>query len=140
MRFTLSVLLLLSALGPVAAFAGDLTVKVDHVKNDRGAVLAALYDSEASFMKQPLARATFKVKAANGEVSYVFHDLPAGKYALAVFHDENDNGQLDKNFVGIPKEGYGFSNSNASARPPGFSQAAFEFDGQAQSITITLRY
>src|SRR5579862_3240653 len=106
MRFSV---LLAALCSPVAASAGDLTVTVDHVRSDRGAILAALYDSEASFMKQPLARATFKVKAAAGEVSYVFHDLPAGKYALAVFHDENENGQLDKNFVGIPREGYGFS-------------------------------
>jgi uncharacterized protein (DUF2141 family) len=137
MRFSV---LLACALCPVAASAGDLTVTVDNVRSDRGAILAALYDSEASFMKQPLARATFKVKAANGDVQYVFHDLPAGKYALAAFHDENENGQLDKNFIGIPKEGYGFSNSMGGARPPGFTQAAFEFDGTTQSITISLHY
>ena len=132
--------LLAAVLCPAAALAGDLTVKVDHIRSDRGAILAALYDSEASFMKQPLARATFKVKAASGEVQYVFHDLPPGKYALAAFHDENENGQLDKNLIGIPQEGYGFSNSMGSARPPGFNQAAFEFDGTTQSITITLHY
>src|SRR5579862_5579531 len=108
MRSVLPVLLI-SALGSASTVAGELTINVGHVRSDRGAILAALYDSEATFMKQPLARATFKVKAAAGEVSYVFHDLPAGKYALAVFHDENENGQLDKNFVGIPREGYGFS-------------------------------
>src|ERR1700751_1493351 len=89
MRFSV---LLACALCPLAASAGDLTVTVDHVRSDRGAILAALYDSEASFMKQPLGRATFKVKAATGEVQYVFHDLPAGKYALTAFHDENANG------------------------------------------------
>ena len=137
MRFSV---LLAALCSPVAASAGDLTVTVDHVRSDRGAILAALYDSEASFMKQPLARATFKVKAATGEVQYVFHDLPAGKYALTAFHDENANGQLDKNLIGIPKEGYGFSNSKGAAKPPAFSQAAFEFDGTTQSISITLRY
>jgi uncharacterized protein (DUF2141 family) len=137
MRFSV---LLACALCPLAASAGDLTVTVDHVRSDRGAILAALYDSEASFMKQPLARATFKVQAATGEVQYVFHDLAAGKYALTAFHDENANGQLDKNLIGIPKEGYGFSNSKGAVRPPAFSQAAFEFDGTTQSIIITLRY
>jgi uncharacterized protein (DUF2141 family) len=137
MRFSV---LLAALCSPLAASAGDLTVTVDNVRSDRGAILAALYDSEASYMKQPLARATFKVKAAAGEVQYVFHDLPAGKYALTAFHDENANGQLDKNLLGIPKEGYGFSNSNGSVRPPAFSQAAFEFDGTTQSINITLRY
>jgi uncharacterized protein (DUF2141 family) len=134
------VIFLVCILSPAAAWAGELTVKVDHVRNDRGAILAALYDSETSFMQQPLARATFKLKATPGEVSYVFHDLPPGKYALAAFHDENDNGRLDKNLLGIPKEGYGFSNSSASLGPPRFSQAAFEFNGTTQTITITLHY
>jgi len=140
MRYTL-LTLTAAALSPVAGIAGDLTVKIDNVRNDQGSVLAALYDSEASYMQQPSARATFKVKAALGEVEYVFHDLPAGKYALSVFHDENGNGKLDKNFLGIPKEGYGFS-KGASGRsgPPTFGQAAFDFDGAPQSITITLHY
>jgi uncharacterized protein (DUF2141 family) len=132
-------LVLIAALAPATALAGDLTVTVDHIRNDHGAILAALYDSDTSFMKQPLARATFKLKATPGELRYVFHDLPPGKYALTVFHDENENGQLDKNLLGIPKEGYGFSNSNAT-RPPRFDQAAFAFDGTAHSITITLHY
>jgi uncharacterized protein (DUF2141 family) len=127
------------ALFPTVAFAGDLTVKIENVRNAQGSVLAALYDSEASYMKQPSARSTFKVKAIPGEVQYVLHDLPAGKYAISVFHDENSNGKLDTNLVGIPKEGYGFSNGSGR-RPPTFEKAAFQFDGTAQSITITLQY
>jgi len=132
---------LLCTLLPVTSWAGDLTVKIDRVKNDQGSILGALYDSEASFMKQPAARATFKVKAMPGEVQYVFHDIPAGTYALSIFHDENGNGQLDKNFLGIPKEGYGFSNdSKGSGGPPRFTQAAFKMGGANQTITIQLRY
>ena len=132
-------LLLIAALAPATALAGDLTVTIDHIRNDHGTILAALYDSDTSFMKQPLARATFQLKATPSEVRYVFHDLPAGKYALTVFHDENGNGQLDKNLLGIPKEGYGFSNSTAT-KPPRFDQAAFDFNGTTASITITLHY
>jgi uncharacterized protein (DUF2141 family) len=132
-------LLLVAALAPAVTLAGDLTVTVDHIRNDHGAILAALYDSDAAFMKQPQARATFKLQAAAGQVQYVFHDLPPGKYALTVFHDENQNGQLDKNFLGVPKEGYGFSRST-SARPPTFDQAAFDYDGATHSVTITLHY
>jgi len=133
-------LLLVSSLCCATASAGDLTVRVEHVRSDHGAILAALYENEASFMNPAKARATFKVKAVTGEVQYVFHDLPAGKYALSTFHDENGNGQLDRNLVGLPKEGYGFSNSKGSLRPPRFSQAAFDFDGTSKSITITLNY
>ena len=139
MRHILSALF--ASVLPALACAGDLTVRIEHIRNDHGSILAALYDSEASFMQQPSARAKFKVKAAAGTVEYVFHDLPAGKYALSAFHDENDNGKLDKNFVGYPREGYGFSNgARASGGPPGFSQAAFVFDGTTQSIRVTLQY
>jgi uncharacterized protein (DUF2141 family) len=140
MRYTLATFIA-AAVFPVAGLAGDLTVKIAHVRNDQGSILAALYDSDASYMKQPAARATFKMKATPGEMQYVFHNLPAGKYAVSVFHDENGNGKLDRNLVGIPKEGYGFSNA-ASGRsgPPPFSKAAFEFDGTTGSITITLYY
>jgi uncharacterized protein (DUF2141 family) len=137
----ISMTLAVAILCPAAALAGDLTVKIQHVRSDRGSILAALYDSEASFMNQPSARATFKVKAAKGEVQYVFHDLPPGQYALSVFHDENDNGRLDKNFLGFPKEGYGFSSdSKGSGGPPAFIKAAFQFSGANQSMTVTLQY
>ena len=139
LRSLLLASVLTPALAPAAALAGDLTVTVDHIRNDQGTILAALYDSDASFMKQPQARATFSLKATLGHVRYVFHDLPPGKYALTVFHDENANGQLDKNFLGIPKEGYGFSNTTA-AKPPKFDQAAFNYDGTTQSVTVTLHY
>lgn len=131
--------LIVATLGPTAALAGDLTVIIDHVRSNQGAILGALYDSDGSFMKQPQARATCQIKAATGAVHYVFHGLPAGKYALSVFHDENGNGQLDKNLLGIPKEGYGFSNSTA-AKPPRFDQAAFDYDGTTGTITVSLHY
>ena len=140
MRHPLSLPFVLALL-PAASFAGDLTIKVDHVRSDRGSILAALYDSDVTFLKQPSARAKFKVKAAQGEVKYVFHDLQAGQYALSVFHDENDNGKLDKNFFGVPREGYGFTNAaRGSAGPPTFASAAFDFDGTDRTITVTLRY
>jgi uncharacterized protein (DUF2141 family) len=133
--------ILVSALSPAAALAGDLTVKIDNVRSESGSILAALYDSESSFMKQPSARATFKLRAQQGEVEYVFHDLPPGEYALSVFHDENGNGRLDTNFLGMPKEGYGFSNgARGRYGPPTFRQSAFMFDGTTGSITIALQY
>ena len=136
MRSTL-LMLAVAALSPAVTRAGDLTVKIENVRSAQGSILAALYDSDATYMKVSSARASFKIKATPGEVQYVFHDLAAGKYALSVFHDENDNGRLDTNLLGIPNEGYGFSNSSGR-RPPSFSVAAFEFDGTTRSITITL--
>ena len=66
-------------------------------------------------------------------------DLPAGKYAVQVMHDENDNGKLDANFMGIPIEGYGFSNNPQVMRRAYFSEAAFEVKDAATAIVVRLR-
>jgi uncharacterized protein (DUF2141 family) len=126
---------------PVAAWAGELSVTIDGVASGKGSVLGALYASDSTWFNPASAQARFKVRAAPGSVGFVFHDLPAGHFALSVFHDANDNGKLDKNFLGVPEEGYGFSNDAlGSGGPPKFTQAAFDFDGKAKSLTINLNY
>ena len=66
--------------------------------------------------------------------------LPFGKYAISIFHDVNDNEELDANFIGIPKEPYGFSNNpKSSFGPPGFDAAAFEFEKDGFEIEIILK-
>jgi uncharacterized protein (DUF2141 family) len=68
-----------------------------------------------------------------------FRDLPPGKYAAVAFQDFNGNGKLDKNFLGIPKEPYGFSNgARGSTGPPTFTAASFALDSNA-ATTITLK-
>ena len=140
MRFmAFAVALTLAA--PVAAFAGDLTVKVVEVQSDQGNVLGALYNNAGAFLKPEQAAGRAKVKAAKGEIDLVYKNLAPGKYAVSVFHDENDNGKLDRNNFGIPTEGYGFSNdAHGNAGPPSFDQAAIDFDGKDKSITVDLDY
>jgi uncharacterized protein (DUF2141 family) len=135
----ISTLILAMSLAPVVAQAGDLTVSVTEVQNGQGAVLAALYRADATFMDQARAVARLRVKAQPGRVTAVIHNLPAGRYALSVFHDANGNGKLDRNSMGIPSEGYGFSNdAQGTAGPPTAAQAAFDFDGKAKAITLSL--
>jgi uncharacterized protein (DUF2141 family) len=70
-----------------------------------------------------------------------FEDIPTGTYALAVIHDENMNGKLDTNLLGVPKEGYGFSNDVKAVRgAPTFSDASFRYDGQNLNFTLSLHY
>lgn len=57
---------------------------------------------------------------------YTFTEIPSEDYAIAIFHDSNTNGRLDQNFLGIPKEGYGFSeNATALMSTPAFKKAKF---------------
>jgi uncharacterized protein (DUF2141 family) len=70
-----------------------------------------------------------------------FLDIPPGTYALAVIHDENMDGELRTNWLGVPKEGYGFSNdAKASMSAPSFEAASFTYDGQKLDLTIKLNY
>ena len=133
--------LLLLPVASTAANAGELTVTVGGIRNSAGEVLATVYDSEASFMKPGLARVSIKLKAAPGRVSFALPELPPGKYAIATFHDENDNGKLDRNFMGLPTEGYGFSNdARGTGGPPSFAAAAVAFDGTNKTVNISLNY
>ncbi len=70
-----------------------------------------------------------------------FLEVPAGTYALVVLHDENMNARADYNWIGLPKEGYGFSNdARGTLGAPSFSQASFAYDGKSLELTITLHY
>ncbi|HLG98110.1 MAG TPA: DUF2141 domain-containing protein [Bryobacteraceae bacterium] len=124
------------------ASAADLTVVVKDVRSSTGSVFIAVYDRDTSFMKPPLAKLARKANAAPGEIKFVVHDLPPGTYAVSSYHDENSNGKLDTNSLGVPTEGYGFSNdAQGAGGPPKFAQAAFDFDGKsAKTIEFSLNY
>lgn len=132
--------LLLSA--PVVASCADLTITIKNVRSAAGMLLVAVYDSDDSFLNLEHARAQMKSKATKGEVVFTVHDLAAGKYAVTAYHDENNNGKLDRNWLHIPTEGYGFSNdARGTAGPPKFTQAAFGLQSDSdKSISLSLQY
>jgi uncharacterized protein (DUF2141 family) len=131
----------LSLLGAAShVMAADLTVTVEGARSPEGSVLFALYDSADSF---PSADRRLQAQMASasqaGGATAVFRGLPAGRYALAVFHDANGNGRLDRNLVGMPTEPFGFSNNAMGvASAPSFDKAAVEV-GTDLAITIKLR-
>jgi len=71
----------------------------------------------------------------------VFEDLPFGEYAVSLMHDENRNGKIDTNFLGIPKEGYGASNdAKAVLGPPKYADARFLLDKPDMTMEIKVKY
>ena len=129
-------LLLVSQAG--AVMGQGLRVVIKGVKNAKGTVRVALYRTEEQFMK--VIWRSEEVSASKGEVEVEFNDLPTGTFALSVVHDANNNEKLDMNGMGIPQEGFGFSN-NARGRfgPPGWKEAKWAFDG-TKGIEIELYY
>jgi uncharacterized protein (DUF2141 family) len=81
------------------------------------------------------------IKIRKTEARCDFEDIPPGTYAITVIHDENMDGKLDTNWLGIPKEGYGFSNDvKPLLGAPPFSAASFQHDGGTLDLTISLHY
>jgi uncharacterized protein (DUF2141 family) len=118
-------------------------VKVLNIQNRNGTVDCALFDSPAGFPREFLhsAQNVMVIKIRNTAARCDFEAIPPGTYALAVIHDENSNGKLDTNVLGIPTEGYGFSNNaKALIGTPSFSAAAFAYNGQTLDMTISLHY
>ena len=119
-----------------AAQAYDLTVEVLNARSDKGLVAGALYGTEASWLKDALQG---ERQPAAARTVLVYRNLPVGPYALSLFHDENGNGKLDSNMIGMPVEAYGFSNNPNVMRKPTWDEARFEVGVQDAAIAITLR-
>ena len=109
----------------------SLTIKVKDLRNSKGVVQFALYNKEGSIPDEKYKKYYIKdIAAINNSTSTItFKDLPKGKYAINILHDENKNGKVDKGLM-LPKEGIGFSNyqSIGMRNRPKFSKASFELN------------
>ena len=114
----------------------NIAVKVNGLSSNKGKVFLAIYDKQEDFLENTYRGTTSSI--ANQTCEVVFENIPKGIYAISIFHDENDNGKMDTNFMGIPKEDYGCSN-NASGfmGPPKWKDAKFELTSDT-TITINL--
>jgi len=139
--------MLVGASLPAAAIAQSscpgIHVKILNIRNSTGTVACALFDSPAGFPNEFLVSATnvMVIKVRKNQARCDFEDIPPGTYAMAVIHDENMNGKLDTNWLGVPTEGYGFSNNATGVLgPPPYSAASFRYDGQTVQLTMSLKY
>lgn len=130
------------AAGQVPSCPG-IHVTILGIRNSVGTVDCALFDTPKGFPRDVLRSAMRLVamKVPSSEARCDFEDVPAGTYALVVLHDENMNGRVDSNWIGIPKEGYGFSNdARSSLSAPSFKDAGFVYDGGTLEMTVHLHY
>lgn len=113
---------------------------IENIPSNGGTLFIGWYDQEAGFreINQAVFRRQVEVKSQE-EIAVLFDQIPSGKYAISLFLDQNGNGELDTNFLGIPKEPYGFSNNIYPAmRAATFSEALFSYPGTKQ-IRIRLK-
>ncbi|MCK5598367.1 DUF2141 domain-containing protein [bacterium] len=143
----LPLLLIVLYLGSTLLFAesekaaGTMTVSISNLKNTRGFIMLALCSNEDQYTEdsvKPFRTIRQKIKG-NVEI-IILEDIPFGTYAIKVFHDENSNKKLDRNFLKIPKEGYGFSNNTkGKAGALKFEKACFSFNSASADIEIKLK-
>ncbi|WP_299195922.1 DUF2141 domain-containing protein [uncultured Erythrobacter sp.] len=133
----------IAALGMAApAAAQSLTVTITDVRSSDGVVRACLTAMESTFPRcdrDPNSRSS--TVRSGDTVTIRFDDVAPGEYAIAVLHDENENGKIDRVLGMAPREGYGFSrDAPVRMAPPDWDDAVFEMGGSSRSMTIKMRY
>ena len=117
-----------------------LTVKITSIENQKGLIEISVYNDAGKFAQVGKTYKMVRIKPDGSELIHQFTNLPAGKYAICTYHDENANKICDKNFLGIPTEAYAFSNN---IRPklaiPAFEDCATDLN-KNKSFTIRMVY
>jgi len=120
---------------------GSITFEVTGFRNDNGFLLICLFNSDETFPGE-YDQAVMKIKSPirSQSSSGLFLNVPFGTYAISAFHDEDNNGEVRRNFIGIPREGVGVSNNPAPRMgPPRWEDAKFTlFENKA--FTIEMNY
>lgn len=116
-------------------------VKVTNLEDVKGTLYIGWYNEATDFRVNDKAIFREEIDMSGlSEVTVPFTDIPAGHYAIAVFLDENDNYELDRNLFGLPTEKYGFSNNILPAfRPATFEESSFELSKQERVVSIKLK-
>jgi len=141
-KFGLSMALVIGTATTASAQAGNqISVPIQGLRNNQGVVRCGLYASAAGFRQPGKEFRGVAVPIANQQATCIFAEVPSGTYAVAVFHAENNETQLQTNFVGQPKEGYGFSrNPSTTFGAPDFNAAAYAYQGGVTSWPVQLTY
>ncbi len=142
LRFLLVILCCAAGLPAAQAADGMLRVTATNVQTDGGSVILWVYDSADKWLSDTAWRTRKIVRVAGNRVDGSVKleiALPAGTYAFSVFHDVDDDGKLERNFIGLPKEPAGLSNNlRPKFGPPRWAKASFAHgaDGTEQKIAL----
>lgn len=130
--------LALGLAGP--ANAADVKVTVDGIHPGAGAIRVALYAGPDGFRHEPDAKQVLSAPANAATAMVDFKDVPAGRYAVIAYHDENDNKKMDLILGMLPDEGWGLSNDPRVMGPPRFEPSAFQVAEPGAATEIHLHY
>ena len=118
-----------------ALFCSKIDLVVENIQSKDGVLKVALYSNADEYEKQSYFRG-INLKVDGEKRAYAIEDVPNGVYAIAIYHDVNQNEKLDTNFFGVPKEPYGFSNNPTSFKRPSFDEVKFTLEDSVHVLII----
>lgn len=128
----------------VSAHGCNLRIHVDGFRNSKGNLGTVVFTSPDGWpedLAKSYRHGPAPIDAASRTATAVWNDLPPGNYAIAAIHDENSNHKLDRNFLGVPKEGFGFANNpHVILTAPKFAQAEIHMGCPVTDVIIHLQY
>ena len=128
---------LLTLIIPVVASAQIMVkLKIEGVEKDRGKIYVSVFNSEPAYKAREVYL-SFVLNAAN-EIVTKDLNLPVGQYVFSIYQDSNDNGKLDNNLIGIPKEKFGFTNYDGKSAPGNFNRHKVEITGRSEAVVLKL--
>ena len=135
--YTSALILLLPLIGWAQT---DLTISITNMESTDGEVVFMLFDQDEGFPSEvSKAKQIGKVKATKDTPTFTFKNVPAGKYAISAFQDENDNGEVDTNFIGLPKERVGAVGHTKFGKP-NFDKLVFEIGQGDAAKSLSLNF
>jgi uncharacterized protein (DUF2141 family) len=140
MRFILTALsiILLSSIG--ISQTANLTLKIKNIEEVKGEILLGIYNNETDYKASENQVWKGSIPVTSEIVEYTFEDLPFGSYAISLIHDVNGNGEFDTNWIGFPKEPFGFSNdAKGKMGPPKFEDAKIDLNGNMETVITLIR-
>ncbi len=121
----------------------DVVVEVSNLRSDKGQIIISFFEDEQSFdSEQPSMNKVFRKKAVKNGKMHLKFSVPSGSYGLSFVDDENGNDELDYNFIGMPTEGFGFSNHyHTGMSKPDLSQFKIKVkSGKSNKVQCKVRY
>lgn len=122
---------------------GNLKIIIENLKNNKGNLIVWIFKDEDAFPVKPEKAYKTKIVPSDSlaDNQIMIDSLRFDTYAVSVVHDEDGNGEMDTNFLGMPKEGVGVSNNaKGSFGPPKFKDAKFNFNPDIKTLSIEINY
>jgi uncharacterized protein (DUF2141 family) len=126
---------------PKRPATATLRIEVTNLRRQKGQILFGVFRSADGFPADGDKAVDWQIKPADADTVVFTAELPPGEYGATVLHDENMNAKMDRNLIGIPREGYGVTNNpKPRRRAATFKESLFTLPAEGATLTISIQY